>query len=90
AASRPEPAAPAELPRTDAELCLLRRDAGGNVAGIALCRGSGIQAGDTCVRLKPGTEFVEIRLDGGKAAVIAGEPAAVEEIVIRPRTRSPQ
>jgi len=89
AASRPDRPAPAHLLYTDAELCLVRRDATDNVTGVALCRGSRVQVGGVSIRLKPGTEFAEIRLEGGRAAVIAGEPAAVEEIVIRPRAVAP-
>ncbi len=83
-------AAPGNLPRTDAELCLIRFEAAGTVSRIAVCRGSRVQIGDTAIRLKPGAEFAEIDLAGGKAAVVAGEPAAVEEIVVRGRDVTPR
>jgi hypothetical protein len=71
---------PAWRLRLAGELAMIRRSPEGEVNRIVACRAREVRAGDLVVRLKPGTEFVEIRLDGGDAFAVSGGAEAVEEI----------
>jgi len=90
AATRPDRPAPTNLLCTDAELCVVRRDATGSVIGVAISRGSRVQIGGVSIRLKPGTGFAEISLAGDEATVVAGDRSVVEELVIRGRHATPR
>ncbi len=59
--------------RVDGELCWIRRDAEGAVRRIALCHGRSVTVGDVSVSLAEVTEFVEMKFEGGKRTLVAGQ-----------------
>ncbi len=64
--------------RTDAELCLVRKNAYGKVSRIVVCKGSFLEIDGTSVRLKNKPEFVEIAVERGQLKVVSGDPNSVE------------
>ncbi len=71
--------------RSDAELCLVRRNSAGEIERIVLCRGSFVGIGDVILRLKRKTDFVEVAIHKGDASVVSGDPEDVREILIEGR-----
>jgi hypothetical protein len=69
--------------RLDGELCMVGKSAGGEVESIVLCHGRSVQVGDTLLITKPGTDFVEVKIAGGKVQVISGPKDAVEDVIVR-------
>lgn len=65
--------------RSDAELCMVRRDSDGEVARIVLCRGSFVSVGDVMVRLKEPTDFAEMEFADGRASIVSGEGEMSDE-----------
>ncbi len=65
--------------RSDAELCMVRRDSDGGVARIVLCRGSFVSVGDVMVRLKEPTDFAEMEFADGRASIVSGEGEIANE-----------
>lgn len=63
--------------RTDAELCMVRKNAYGGVSRIVICKGSFLQVGDTSIKVKGKPEFVEIAIERGEMKVISGNPEDV-------------
>jgi hypothetical protein len=72
--------------RLDGEMCWARRDAGGVVKRLALCRGRSVTVGGVALTLKPGTAFVEIAFEKGKASIVSGRPEDVAELRVRGRS----
>jgi hypothetical protein len=62
----------------DAELCLVRKNAYGKVGRIVICKGSFLEVGDTSIKLKGSTDFIEIAIDHGQMKVVAGDPNDLE------------
>jgi len=58
--------------RTDAELCLVREGRDGEVVSVAICKGRTVHAGDTTLEMRAETDFVEVRVDSGARAIVAG------------------
>jgi hypothetical protein len=52
--------------RTDAEVCVVREDAAGQVTGVALWNGRSTSVGDVEVDLGKKTGFAEVRIEDGK------------------------
>jgi hypothetical protein len=67
--------------RLDGELCMVRRDAAGEIKRIVLCRGNSVSIGDVVLKLKRDTDFVEVSFDEGRASVVSGQPEDVQEIL---------
>jgi hypothetical protein len=59
--------------RLEGELCVIRRDASGEVTGVALWNGKCVKIGDAVLELAEHTAFVEAVLSDGKATVVSGE-----------------
>lgn len=76
--------------RTDADLSAVRLGPGGNATRVAVCHGTHLQLGETSLKLKKSTEFVEIEFGKENAVVVAGDPAAVEEITAKGQRVRPQ
>jgi len=66
--------------RMDGDLCLIRKNATGEVARIALCQGRSVQVGDLELRLKRAADYLELRIEAGKATLVAGDPADIEAL----------
>jgi hypothetical protein len=58
--------------RFDGELCWVRRTADGQPVRVGICKGSELTTGPLTVQLEPGTESVEIAIDGRRAKLLAG------------------
>ncbi len=69
--------------RLDGEMCLIGKSAGDEVESIVLCHGRSVQVGDALVIAKPDTDFVEVKITGGRAEVVAGPRDAVEDVIVR-------
>jgi hypothetical protein len=67
--------------RLDGEMCMVRKDGGGNVQHIVLCRGASLSVGDLQVRMKRDVDFIEIRFDGKTARVASGNHEDIQEIL---------
>lgn len=59
---------------TDAELCLVRKNAYGRISRVVICRGSFLEIGDTSIKLNGKPEFTEIAIEGGKTRMLSGNP----------------
>jgi len=66
----------------EGEMGWIRRNREGKVSQVSLCRARWLRAGDVEVRLKQETGYIEIELDGGKAAVASGKAEDVEDILL--------
>jgi hypothetical protein len=60
---------------------MVRKDGGGNVQHIVLCRGASLSVGDLQVRMKRDVDFIEIRFDGKTARVASGNHEDIQEIL---------
>lgn len=69
--------------RFDGEMCLVCRDSAGEVRRVAVCRGRAIRIGEVALELKQTTEFIEVRFDQGRAAVVAGDPEAIHRVLFK-------
>jgi hypothetical protein len=67
--------------RLDGELCMVRRDAAGEIKRIVLCRGNSVSIGEVVLKLKRDTDFIEVSLDEGRASVVSGQPEDIQEIL---------
>lgn len=72
--------APPHRLRLEGELCWLRLDRAGAVRRVALCRGTALTLPDFTLRLKEPVEFLELRLEQGRATVVSGPADAVESL----------
>ncbi len=63
--------------RTDAELCLVRRNAYGKISRIVICKGSFLEIGETSIKLKGKTDFIEITIENGKPIAVSGDQSAL-------------
>src|SRR5206468_2067338 len=63
------------------ELCWIRFDAKGGLRQVALCRGSRLKAGTMTLELRPGSEFAELRLNGGRPELVSGDRAQVVDVL---------
>jgi hypothetical protein len=63
--------------RLEGELAWARRDPGGAVRRVALCRGRSLAVGDWTIRLSEPTEFLEIELSADGARVVGGDAGAI-------------
>ncbi|MBI3920423.1 MAG: heparinase II/III family protein [Armatimonadetes bacterium] len=71
--------------QTDCELVSVRLSRTGQVQRIAMCRGRFVTVGEVSVRLKKESDLVEVKLEKGRASVVAGDIKDVDEILIRGR-----
>jgi len=63
--------------RTDAELCMVRKNAYGGVSRIAICKGSFLEIGVVSIKLKGKTDFIEIAIEHERTRVVSGNPEDV-------------
>ena len=68
--------------RLQGELCMIRRDAGGQVSTVALCRADGVTVGDVSINLARRVDNVEFAIKSGKASVVAGAADAVMDVTL--------
>jgi hypothetical protein len=69
---------------TDADFCLIRRDANNEVEYLFLSGGTNLQAGDMQLTLTPGTSFFEASIKAGKLAILRGTPDKVLSFRLHP------
>jgi len=68
----------------EGDLAFVRRAADGKVERIAAYRCSSVKAGDLILKLRKGSEYVEITLDAArKTSVVAGQPQDILEMTNR-------
>ncbi len=60
--------------RTDAELCIVRKNAYGKVSRIAICKGTFLEVGGAAIKLKGKPDLVEIAIEHGRTQVVSGDP----------------
>lgn len=73
--------------RTDAELCLVRRNQAGAIERVVLCRGKELTCGGLALRLKEPADLVEVSVVRGEATLVTGSTAVVAELRAAPGER---
>ena len=63
---------PAWAVSTDADFCLIRRDANNEIEYLFLSGGRNLQVGDLQLTLTPGTSLFEARIKAGKLVMLRG------------------
>ena len=69
----------------DGDLCFVRCNSRGLVTCVAMCGGSELSCGDLVVTLNEGAGFVELRVDGNRVTVVAGERSNIRRVILRER-----
>ncbi|NBR09992.1 MAG: hypothetical protein EBT98_10190, partial [Opitutaceae bacterium] len=69
---------------TDADFCLIRRDANNEIEYLFLSGGKTLQVGDLQLTLTPGTSLFEARIKAGKLVVLRGTPSDVLSFRLHP------
>jgi len=68
--------------RVEGELALVRLDGAGKPERIALCRGRSVRVAGVELRLREAADYLEITLQGGRAAVAAGQGELIERLTV--------
>ena len=75
---------PAWAVSTDADFCLIRRDANNEIEYLFLSGGRNLQVGDLQLTLTPGTSLFEARIEAGKLVMLRGTPSDVLSFRLHP------
>lgn len=66
--------------QTDSKLCLIRRNASGDVTDIALCRGRSLRVGNLELRLKRPVDCLEMEITREGVSIQRGSPTDIQAI----------
>ncbi|MCX6948550.1 MAG: hypothetical protein NTX39_02645 [Opitutae bacterium] len=69
---------------TDADFCLIRRDANNEIEYLFLSGGRNLQVGDLQLTLTPGTSLFEAKIEAGKLVMLRGTPSDVLSFRLHP------
>jgi len=72
--------------RLDGEAAWVRRGPSGAVEQVAICKGTSLTIGDVTITLTAETDYVELAFRNARAAVVAGSPDLVADIVVKGRS----